>query len=74
MTVTSTECKTGISAMLTVKSGLDFFSIRWLKFQIGGSLVREWVVLVVDLDGIQLLVWSSKEKEEFHRVIRCKGN
>ena len=57
--------------MLTVKSGLDFFSIRWLKFQIGGSLVREWVVLVVDLDKIQLFVWSTEEKEEFHLVIRC---
>ena len=33
--------------------------------------VREWVVLVVDLDGNQVLVWSSKEKEEPHLVIRC---
>ena len=47
-------------------SRLDGSGFRWVV-----PLVREWVVLVVDLDGIQLLVWFSEEKEEFHLVIRC---
>ena len=39
--------------MLTDKSGLDFFVIRWLWFGWVVPLVREWLI---GSDGIRVLV------------------
>jgi hypothetical protein len=47
--------------VLTVKSGLDFFGIRWLWFGRVVPLVREWLV---GLDGIRVLVQMVLEEKE----------
>ena len=61
------ECKTNISVVLTDKIDLDFFKIRWLWFVLGGSFGKG---MVVSVGSLEVLVWFSEEKAEFHLVIR----